>query len=48
MPNEANNSPHSAYAINYHLIWILRYRKNALVGPIAERLKNLFNDIAAQ
>jgi putative transposase len=41
MPHEANHSPHSAYVINYHLVWIPRYRKKVLVGPVEARLKEL-------
>lgn len=48
MPQEANHSPHSAYVINYHLVWIPRYRKKILIGRIAERLKELLSEIASQ
>jgi len=48
MPQEANHSPHSAYVINYHLVWIPRYRKKVLIGRIAERLKELLSEIASQ
>jgi REP-associated tyrosine transposase len=48
MPQEANHSPHSAYIINYHLVWIPRNRKKVLVGPVEARLKELLAEIAAQ
>ena len=48
MPQEANHRPHSAYVINYHLVWIPRYRKKVLVGPIEARLKELLVEIATQ
>ena len=48
MPREANHTPHSAYTINYHLVWILRYRKKVLVGPVEARLKELLAEIATQ
>jgi putative transposase len=48
MPNEANHSPHSAYVINYHLVWIPRYRKKVLVGDVEARLKELLAEIAKQ
>jgi len=48
MPQEANHSPHSAYVINYHPVWIPRYRKKVLIGRIAERLKELLSEIASQ
>ncbi len=48
MPTETNHSPHSAYIINYHLVWIPRYRKKVLVGPVEARLKELLAEIATQ
>lgn len=48
MPQEANHSPHSAYVINYHLVWIPRYRKRVLVGSVEARLKELLAEIATQ
>lgn len=48
MPQEASHSPHSAYVINYHLVWIPRYRKKVLVGLVEARLKELLAQIAAQ
>lgn len=36
------------YGINYHLVWIPRYRKKVLVGPIAERLSMRLKEIADQ
>ena len=48
MPHEANHSPHSANMINYHLVWIPRYRKRVLVGPVEARLKERLAEIATQ
>jgi putative transposase len=48
MPNEANHTPHSVYVINYHLVWIPRYRKKLLVGPVEARLKELLAEIATK
>jgi len=48
MPQETHHSPHSAYGINYHLVWIPRYRKRDLVGPVEARLKELWAEIAIQ
>ena len=31
----------TVYNIGYHLIWCPKYRRNVLVGKIAERLKKL-------
>jgi putative transposase len=48
MPNEVSHSPHSADVINYQLVWIPRYRKKVLVGPVEARLKELLAEIATQ
>ncbi len=48
MPQETHHSPHSAYVINYHLVWIPRYRKKVLVGSVEARLKELLAEIAMQ
>jgi putative transposase len=48
MPTEINHSPHSAYGINYHLVWVPRYRKKVLEGPVETRLKELLAEIAKQ
>ncbi len=50
MDQNAKHNSHCVYVINYHLVWTLarRYRKKVLVGPVAERLKTLLNEIAAQ
>jgi putative transposase len=46
MDEKLRRNPPCVYVINYHLVWTPRYRKKVLVGPITERLKNLFNEIA--
>ena len=48
MPHEANHSPHNAYGINYHLVWIPRSRKKVPVGHVEARLKELLAEIARQ
>ena len=48
MPQETNHSPHSAYVINYPVVWIPRYRKKVLVGHVEARLKELLAEIARQ
>jgi putative transposase len=48
MPQETNHSPHSAYVINYPVVWIPRYRKKVVVGPVEARLKELLAEIATQ
>jgi putative transposase len=48
MDKGPRHSAHCVYVINYHLVWIPRYRKGILVGPIAERLQVLLREIADQ
>jgi len=41
-------TPHAVYNINYHLVWIPKYRKSILRGGMKERLKETFSEIAEQ
>ena len=45
MPQETNHSP---YGINYHRVWIPRYRKKVRVGHVEARLIELLAEIATQ
>jgi putative transposase len=38
-------SSHAVYDIKYHLVWITKYRKPALRGEIAERIRDLIREI---
>ncbi len=48
MDQNAKHNAHCVYVINYHLVWMPRYRKKVLAEPIATRLKQLFREIATQ
>jgi len=48
MEKNVKRAAHCGYTINYYLVWIPRYRKQVLVGGVAERLRALFGEIAAQ
>ncbi len=48
MDKGTHHGAHCVYVINYHLVWIPRYRKPVLVGAIAERLSALLKEIADQ
>jgi putative transposase len=48
MDQNAKHNAHCVYVINYHLVWMPRYRKKVLTEPIATRLKQLFREIATQ
>ena len=38
-------SAHSTYDIKYHIVWITKYRKPAIVGKIAERMRELTRQV---
>jgi putative transposase len=40
-------SSSSVYNINYHFVWCTKYRKNILIGPIAEQLETIIRTICA-
>ena len=42
---EYRRSAHSVYDIKYHLVWIIKYRKSVLTGKIAERTRDLIQEI---
>ncbi len=48
MDQSAKHSRHCVYVINYHLVWMPRYRKRILVGAVAEQLRSLSDEIAAR
>ena len=39
---------HNRYDIKYHIVWITKYRKSIIVGPVAERLRELIRQICQQ
>ena len=39
---------HAAYDTAYHLVWSPKYRKQILQGAIAERVREMFTEIAEQ
>ncbi|MFL6216319.1 MAG: transposase, partial [Blastocatellia bacterium] len=39
---------HAAYDTAYHLVWSPKYRKQILQGVIAERVREMFAEIAQQ
>jgi putative transposase len=38
-------SSHSRYDLKYHFVWVTKYRKSILVGPVAVRLRELVREI---
>ncbi len=43
---KAYRTGHAVYRLNYHFVWIPKYRRAALKGAIAERTKGIFQEIA--
>jgi len=39
---------HSRYDLKYHLVWITKYRRSFLEGPLATRLRQIFTEISQQ
>jgi putative transposase len=45
---ESKRTRHSAYNINYHFVWIPKYRRKILVDQVAKRLEELIRDKTAE
>ena len=39
-------SAHAVYDLQYHLVWAPKYRKDILVGEVAQTVQQLFQQIA--
>ena len=39
---------HTTYDCKYHIVWITKYRKNVLVGIVAERVRELIRGICKE
>ena len=39
---------HTRYDIKYHIVWITKYRKPIMIGPVAERLRELIRQMCQQ
>jgi len=40
------NNNHSVFALNYHLIFVIKYRRNVIDEAISKRLREIFEYIA--
>jgi len=45
---EYRHSRNQVYLLNYHLVWCPKRRRSVLVGKIAERLKEVINEVAQE
>src|ERR1700743_1594770 len=43
--NEYRHGSHSGFEIHLHLVWVTKYRKPVLVGPIGKRARELIREI---
>jgi putative transposase len=43
--DNTRSGSHCRYNLQYHLVWIPKYRRSFLVGEIAERLKEILKEI---
>jgi putative transposase len=46
MEKNIKREAHCVYTINYHLVWIARYRRQVRIGVVAERLRALCGEMA--
>jgi len=37
---------HATYDLNYHIVWIPKYRQSVLVGDVATRVRDILHQIA--
>jgi putative transposase len=42
------SGPHSKHDLKVHLVWVPKYRKPVLVGPVAVRVRDLLREIAME
>lgn len=45
MPRELENNNHSVFALNYHLVLVVKYRREVINEAISDRLKEIFEYI---
>lgn len=45
---ETKRTRHAAYNINYHFVWIPKYRRKVLTGKVPERLIELLKEKSAE
>lgn len=46
--NEIKNTRHATYLINYHMVWIPKYRRKILTGEVAEETEKILRAIAEE
>ena len=46
--NEIKRTNHAVYQVCYHFVWIPKRRKKVLVGAVAQRLKEICDEVVAE
>jgi putative transposase len=46
--SKAYRTGHAVYRLNYHFVWIPKYRHKVLQGAVAQRAAEIFREIAEQ
>jgi len=47
MEDKTKSTRHAKYNLNYHFVWIPKYRRNVLKGKKKDRVKDLLREIAS-
>src|SRR6056297_2659038 len=37
---------HATYNLNYHIVWVPKYRQSVLIGDVATRVRDILHEIA--
>ena len=45
MTEEYRRGAHSLFLVHLHLVWITKYRKPVMVGPVGDRLRDLVREV---
>jgi len=48
MEDKTKSTRHAKYNLNYHFVWIPKYRRNVLKGKKKDRVKDLLREIASE
>jgi putative transposase len=48
MAQKTSSSAHSIYAIHFHLVWCVKYRRTVLTRQIGDRVKQIVTQIATE
>lgn len=46
--SEIYRTAHTVYCLNYHFVWVPKYRRDVVTGYVAERAKEIFREIAEE